>query len=166
MTALLQTPVANPPKLPTQTTNGIHAHDGTQPPMPSSSPNPLPASATNGSEPGLTNGVHADPFSLKEEYAYTPRKLKVFTIGAGFSGLLLAHKFQHRFPEMRDIVEHKIFEARKDVGGTWLANDYPGVQCDVPAHIYVSIFPTPSPSFVPLPGRSSHRSQKHPALTS
>lgn len=138
MTAPLQAPVASPPKLPTQTTNGIHAHDGTQPPMPSSIPNPL-ASATNGAGPGLTNGVHTDPFTLKEEYAYTPRKLKVFTIGAGFSGLLLAHKFQHRFPEMRDIVEHKIFEARKDVGGTWLANDYPGVQCDVPAHIYVSV---------------------------
>ena len=146
MTAPLLAPVANPPKLPTQTTNGIttngiHAHDGTQPLMPSSMPNPV-TSALNGAGPGLTNGVHADPFTLREEYAYTPRKLKVFTIGAGFSGLLLAHKFQHRFPEMQDIVEHKIFEARKDVGGTWLANDYPGVQCDVPAHIYVSIPPT------------------------
>lgn len=49
----------------------------------------------------------------------------------------MAHKFQHRFPEMREIVEHKIFDMRDDVGGTWLANHYPGVQCDVPAHIYV-----------------------------
>lgn len=80
-----------------------------------------------------------DPFKLSPDFAYKPRKIKVFTIGAGFSGLLMAHKFQHRFPEMRDIVEHTIFEARSDVGGTWLANHYPGVQCDVPAHIYVSI---------------------------
>jgi hypothetical protein len=79
-----------------------------------------------------------DPFKLGSKYAYTPRKLKVFTIGAGFSGLLMAHKFQHRFPEMQDIVEHTIFEALPDVGGTWLVNNYPGVQCDVPAHIYVS----------------------------
>lgn len=50
----------------------------------------------------------------------------------------MAHKFQHRFPEMDDIVEHTIFEAHSDVGGTWLVNNYPGVQCDVPAHIYVS----------------------------
>lgn len=78
-----------------------------------------------------------DPFSLSPEFAYQPRKLKVFTIGAGFSGLLMAHKFQHRFPDVKDIVEHTIFEARSEVGGTWFANDYPGVQCDVPAHIYV-----------------------------
>jgi hypothetical protein len=84
-----------------------------------------------------TNGVLSDPFKLDSKFAYTPRKMRVVTIGAGFSGLLMAHKFQHRFPEMREIVEHVIFEARSDVGGTWLANDYPGVQCDVPAHIYV-----------------------------
>lgn len=81
----------------------------------------------------------ANPFALSPDYAYTARKIKVITIGAGFSGLLMAHKLQHRFPEMRDIVEHKIFEALHDVGGTWLLNTYPGVQCDVPAHIYVSI---------------------------
>jgi hypothetical protein len=80
-----------------------------------------------------------DAFKLSSQYAYTARKVKVITIGAGFSGLLIAHKLQHRFPEMRDIVEHKIFEMRSDVGGTWLANHYPGVQCDVPAHIYVNL---------------------------
>lgn len=80
-----------------------------------------------------------DPFQLSSQYAYTPRKMRVFTIGAGFSGLIMAHKFQHRFPAMRDIVQHTIFESRSDVGGTWLANHYPGVQCDVPAHIYVSL---------------------------
>lgn len=85
------------------------------------------------------NGCTDDPFKLGSQYAYTPRKIKVFTIGAGFSGLLMAHKFQHRFPEMREIVDHTIFEARSDIGGTWLANHYPGVQCDVPAHIYVSV---------------------------
>ena len=86
---------------------------------------------------GHANGHTTDPFKLSQEFAYTPRKIKVITIGAGFSGLLMAHKFQHRFPEMEDIVEHTIYEARSDIGGTWLANNYPGVQCDVPAHIYV-----------------------------
>lgn len=88
-------------------------------------------------EDNTTGNLTDDPFKLASEYAYTPRKLKVFTIGAGFSGLLMAHKFQHRFPEMRDIVDHTIFEALHDVGGTWLVNNYPGVQCDVPGHIYV-----------------------------
>jgi hypothetical protein len=88
----------------------------------------------------LTNDTPLDDaFKLSSEYAYASKKVKVITIGAGFSGLLIAHKLQHRFPEMRDIVEHKIFEMRSDVGGTWLANHYPGVQCDVPAHIYVSL---------------------------
>ncbi|KAM3419577.1 hypothetical protein BST61_g2916 [Cercospora zeina] len=87
-----------------------------------------------------------DPFNLSPEFAFTPRKIKVITIGAGFSGLLMAHKFQHRFPEMRDIVEHTIFEAHHEVGGTWLVNNYPGVQCDVPAHIYAFPF-DPNPEW-------------------
>jgi hypothetical protein len=89
---------------------------------------------------GHTNDHSTDPFKLSQEFAYTPRRIRVITIGAGFSGLLMAHKFQHRFPEMEDIVDHTIFEARSDIGGTWLANNYPGVQCDVPAHIYVCFF--------------------------
>lgn len=75
---------------------------------------------------------------MNPDFAYKPRKLRVITIGAGFSGLIIAHKFQHRFPELQEIIDHKIFEARKDIGGTWLVNTYPGVQCDVPAHLYVS----------------------------
>lgn len=76
---------------------------------------------------------------LNENLAFAPRKLRVVTIGAGFSGLLMAHRLQHRFPEMQDIVEHTIFEGRHQIGGTWLVNTYPGVQCDVPSHVYVSI---------------------------
>jgi hypothetical protein len=69
---------------------------------------------------------------LNNQYGYTPRKLRVITIGAGFSGLLMAHKIQHRFKELEEYVTHTIFEMRKDIGGTWLVNNYPGVQCDVP----------------------------------
>lgn len=98
---------------------------------------------------GTTNNhstTEEDPFTLAKEFAFTPRKIKVFTIGAGFSGLLMAHKFQHRFPEMQDIVDHTIFEAHHEVGGTWLVNNYPGVQCDVPAHIYAFPF-DPNPEW-------------------
>jgi len=110
-------------------TNGTPAVNGT------------PAINGNGSSLATahTNGDVLDPFSLNQQYAYTARKLKVITIGAGFSGLILAHKFQHRFPEMQDIIENTIYEARSDIGGTWLVNHYPGVQCDVPAHIYVRL---------------------------
>ena len=97
----------------------------------------------------LSNGVHQDlngvqangapqtngststnPYSIpmNDEYAYTPRRLRVVTIGAGFSGLMIAHKFQHRFPEMQDILDHTIYEGHSELGGTWLVNTYPGVQ--------------------------------------
>jgi len=81
-------------------------------------------------------------FAYRDETALTTRtKLRVFTIGAGIAGLILAHKIQHQYPEMQEIIDHTIFEALHTVGGTWYLNTYPGVQCDVPAHVYVS----PSP---------------------
>lgn len=86
--------------------------------------------------------VQTDAFSeespLRGPAAFTPRrKLKVVTVGAGFSALIFAHKLQHERPEFQQLVTHKIFELRDDIGGTWLVNRYPGVQCDVPAHVYV-----------------------------
>lgn len=102
-------------------------------------------SATQQTTPVVTNGVRKDHITrdyaipLNTEYAYTPRKLRVFTIGAGFSGLLMCHKIQHKFSELGEYIEHTLFEAHDDIGGTWLMNNYPGVQCDVPAHIYVSV---------------------------
>lgn len=75
---------------------------------------------------------------LDHPSAFQPhRKLKIVTVGAGFSALIFAHKLQHERPEFQTLVEHKIFESRHDIGGTWLVNRYPGVQCDVPAHVYV-----------------------------
>ncbi|PNH48275.1 hypothetical protein VD0004_g180 [Verticillium dahliae] len=148
MTAPVEVPVA-PPVNPSSFNLISTPTDAEIPRMPAAE---LPEVLTNGFQRPVTNGrstangVVEDPFKLSSEYAYTPRKIKVITIGAGFSGLLMAHKFQHRFPEMRDIVEHKIFEARSEVGGTWFVNDYPGVQCDVPAHIYAFPF-DPNPDW-------------------
>lgn len=83
---------------------------------------------------------------MLDQVAYKPRKLRVGTIGAGYSGLILAHKIQHEHPELQDYIEHVIFEANNDVGGTWNVNTYPGVQCDVPAHIYAFPF-DPNPEW-------------------
>lgn len=74
---------------------------------------------------------------ILQQYAYKKRRLRVATIGAGFSGLIFAYKLQHEHPEMQEFIDHVIFEANDDIGGTWKVNTYPGVQCDVPAHIYV-----------------------------
>ncbi|KAK3311942.1 hypothetical protein B0H66DRAFT_596115 [Apodospora peruviana] len=137
MTAFQETPLA-----PSPPTAAVLDTD-----TPTEIPNVLlqPSAVSHPSK--LDDDMDTDPFKLRPDvYAYTRRKIKVITIGAGFSGLLMAHKFQHRHEDMRDIVEHKIFEALPDIGGTWLMNNYPGVQCDVPAHIYAFPF-DPNPNW-------------------
>ncbi|KAJ5983102.1 hypothetical protein N7481_005201 [Penicillium waksmanii] len=114
--------------------NGTNGVKGTQKPSPYTNGHSIPDSQNGFSIP------------LNTEYAYKARKLRVVTIGAGFSGLLMAHKIQHRFPELHEFVDHTIYEARSDVGGTWLINNYPGVQCDVPSHIYAFPF-DPNPNW-------------------
>ncbi len=82
---------------------------------------------------GVNGNTHINGHSKSSEadtpfinqYAFTPRKLNVVTIGAGFSGLLIAHKFQHRYPEMEEYVQHTIYEGHSELGGTWLVNTYP-----------------------------------------
>jgi len=76
---------------------------------------------------------------LNDVPAFTPRKkLRIVTIGAGYAGMILAEKLQYKYAkEMDEILEHTIFEAKDCVGGTWVANTYPGVMCDVPSAIYV-----------------------------
>ena len=44
------------------------------------------------------------------------RKVKVITIGAGVSGILMAHLIQRDCEN----VEHQIYEKNGDIGGTWL----------------------------------------------
>ena len=63
------------------------------------------------------------------------RRLRVVTIGAGISAMGLTYKL-HEEHKLDDILDHTIYEANDDIGGTWLVNTYPGVACDVPAHIY------------------------------
>lgn len=100
---------------------------------------------TSRSTPNQTSYDNDIPLSNVPAYS-TQRKLRIITIGAGFSGLMLAHKLRYEHPEMEDIVSNTIFEARPEVGGTWLANSYPGVRCDVPSHIYAFPF-DPNPDW-------------------
>ena len=85
---------------------------------------------------------------LNDTIAFKPRKkLRVVTIGAGYSGMTLAQKLQHKYAEEMDkIVDHVIYEGRDDSGGTWDANTYPGVMCDVPSAIYAFPF-DPNPDW-------------------
>ncbi|PSN60163.1 putative FAD-containing monooxygenase [Corynespora cassiicola Philippines] len=63
----------------------------------------------------------------------TNRKRHVVVIGAGVSGILIAHHFQKY---LSDGYTLEILEKNSDVGGTWLENTYPGCACDVPSDIY------------------------------
>lgn len=67
-----------------------------------------------------------------------PRKLRMVTIGGGISAMNMAYEVQYGYEgkPLDDIVEHCIYEKDEVLGGTWWVNRYPGVACDVPAHIY------------------------------
>ncbi|KAJ5851175.1 hypothetical protein N7455_011031 [Penicillium solitum] len=87
-----------------------------------------------------------------EQPAYARRKLKIICIGAGYSGLTLAHKIDHEL-KLGDFVELKTYEKNPQVGGTWFENTYPGVACDIPAHAYTFLFePNPNWSHFYAPG--------------
>ncbi|KAF2741842.1 FAD/NAD(P)-binding domain-containing protein [Sporormia fimetaria CBS 119925] len=75
----------------------------------------------------IPNIVYNDPSS---------RKLKVLTVGAGFSGILMAYQIQKHCQN----IEHVIYEKNADLGGTWLENRYPGAACDIPSHAYTYNF--------------------------
>jgi cation diffusion facilitator CzcD-associated flavoprotein CzcO len=64
---------------------------------------------------------------------------KVIIIGSGVGGILMGIKLLQR--GWRDFV---ILEKARTLGGTWRDNVYPGVACDVPAHVYVYSF-APNP---------------------
>lgn len=55
----------------------------------------------------------------------------VAIIGAGFSGIGMAHKL--RAAGIEDII---VLERALGVGGTWRDNVYPGCACDIPSHLY------------------------------
>lgn len=64
------------------------------------------------------------------------RKIKVLTIGAGLSGIMMAYNIQKHCQN----VEHVIYDKNHDIGGTWLENRYPNCACDAPSHSYIFNF--------------------------
>jgi cation diffusion facilitator CzcD-associated flavoprotein CzcO len=72
------------------------------------------------------------------------RDLRFIIMGAGMSGILSAIKLQEA-----GLDNYAIYEKADRLGGTWRENEYPGIACDVPSHMY-------SYSFAPNP-EWSHR---------
>jgi cation diffusion facilitator CzcD-associated flavoprotein CzcO len=59
---------------------------------------------------------------IKSAQDPSSRKLKILTVGAGLSSILMAYQIQKHCQN----VEHVIYEKNADLGGTWLENRYPG----------------------------------------
>jgi cation diffusion facilitator CzcD-associated flavoprotein CzcO len=68
--------------------------------------------------------------------------MRVVVVGAGMSGLCVAHRLRRE-----GVSDITIYEKADEVGGTWRENTYPGLSCDVPSRFY-------SYSFAPNPGWS------------
>lgn len=75
-------------------------------------------------------------FKIGEHPIDYHRELKVAVIGGGLSGITAGILLPKKVPN----IKLTILEKNSDLGGTWLENVYPGVRCDVPAHVYQSTF--------------------------
>ncbi|MFK8049654.1 MAG: flavin-containing monooxygenase [Halioglobus sp.] len=69
------------------------------------------------------------------------RNPSVVIIGAGMTGVLLTIKLREA-----GITDLTILEKADQLGGTWRENTYPGVACDIPAHMYTYSF-EPNPDW-------------------
>jgi len=67
--------------------------------------------------------------------------LRIVIIGAGMAGILSAIRLREAGYE-----NFVIYEKSDRLGGTWRENTYPGIACDVPAHLYTYSF-EPNPEW-------------------
>ncbi|OOK78594.1 pyridine nucleotide-disulfide oxidoreductase family protein [Mycobacterium kansasii] len=74
--------------------------------------------------------------------------LRFVIIGAGMAGVLAAIKLREA-----GFTNVSVYEKAERLGGTWRENTYPGIACDVPAHLYTYSFaPNPEWSHAFAPG--------------
>lgn len=93
--------------------------------MPSALIPTAPVLAQYSGLPPHTNeaGYHVPDVTVKDP---KNRRVRVVTIGARYSGILLAYKFERELQN----VEHVVYEKNGDIGGAWLENRYPNCACD------------------------------------
>ncbi|MEZ5598385.1 MAG: NAD(P)/FAD-dependent oxidoreductase [Pseudomonadales bacterium] len=67
--------------------------------------------------------------------------LRFIVIGAGMSGILSVIRLREA-----GYTNITVYEKAEKLGGTWRENTYPGIACDVPAHLYTYSF-APNPDW-------------------
>ncbi|KAH6704243.1 monooxygenase [Leptodontidium sp. MPI-SDFR-AT-0119] len=60
------------------------------------------------------------------------RQVDAIIIGAGPSGIAMAHSMKHKL----GFEDFAVYDKLDGPGGTWLTNSYPGCGCDIPSHLY------------------------------
>ncbi|WP_343601937.1 NAD(P)/FAD-dependent oxidoreductase [Mycobacterium sp.] len=74
--------------------------------------------------------------------------MRFVIVGAGMAGVLAAITLREA-----GFTDVTVYEKADRLGGTWRENTYPGIACDVPAHLYSYTFaPNPEWSHVFAPG--------------
>lgn len=68
-----------------------------------------------------------------------PADVDAVIVGAGFAGIGMATMLARRGRE-----SFLVLERAGEVGGTWRDNTYPGIACDIPAHLYSFSFRPPA----------------------
>jgi cation diffusion facilitator CzcD-associated flavoprotein CzcO len=72
------------------------------------------------------------PAALAEPETKAPvAEVEVAVIGTGFSGLGIGIRLKQA-----GIEDFVLLERADDLGGAWRDNDYPGICCDIPSHVY------------------------------
>jgi len=86
-----------------------------------------------------------------KEKVRAPESFQVLIVGSGVSGICMGKK-------LNDIgIKYTIWEKSNTLGGTWWDNQYPGVACDVPSHLYCfSFFKNPNWSRAFSKGKEIH----------
>ncbi|PSN66538.1 FAD/NAD(P)-binding domain-containing protein [Corynespora cassiicola Philippines] len=99
--------------------------------------------AETNTRPGnlFTEKLHADYHNDSKAGYHIPfvtlgepanRRLKVITIGAGLTGIMLAYNIEKHCSN----IEHIIYDKNPTIGGTWYQNKYPNAACDSPTCTY------------------------------
>jgi cation diffusion facilitator CzcD-associated flavoprotein CzcO len=102
---------------------------------------------SDGSDRGVETGER--PAATQADGHAGLRSPRIAIIGAGMSGIGMAAKLR-----MAGIESFRLYERWDGVGGTWHANTYPGLTCDIPSRYYSYTFaPNPRWSRVYSPGR-------------